>query len=156
MCCECKRVQLLYIFFSRFLNYVLLLCILKFEKSNPTLPDSVKKCRTVFWLCCSSTWCYMCAHLYNDFISFCKQPQYESTPLQPDISERSTSHLEELERKVAAAENKELQLSEFIKQISNKSSEEKKKMEEKVSVFRVPNFLLTPLQQCVFCFLGSN
>ncbi|KAF1559829.1 Centrosomal protein of 85 kDa-like, partial [Eudyptes schlegeli] len=61
-----------------------------------------------------------------------QQPQYESTPLQPHVSERSTSHLEELERKIAAAENKELQLSEFVKQISNKSSEEKKKMEEKL------------------------
>ncbi|KFP21250.1 Centrosomal protein of 85 kDa-like, partial [Egretta garzetta] len=61
-----------------------------------------------------------------------QQPQYESTSLQPHVSERSTSHLEELERKIAAAENKELQLSEFVKQISNKSSEEKKKMEEKL------------------------
>ncbi|KFU90704.1 Centrosomal protein of 85 kDa-like, partial [Chaetura pelagica] len=61
-----------------------------------------------------------------------QQPQYESTPLQPHVSERSTSHLEELERKIAAAENKELQLSELVKQISNKSSEEKKKMEEKL------------------------
>lgn len=83
--------------------------------------------------------------LCDYFISFCKQPQYESTPLQPHVSERPTSHLEELERKVAAAENKELQLSEFVKQISNKSSEEKKKMEEKVSIFYVPNFLLTLL-----------
>ncbi|KFR03613.1 Centrosomal protein of 85 kDa-like, partial [Opisthocomus hoazin] len=74
-------------------------------------------------------------HLVNceePYMANLQQPQYESTPLQPDISERSTSHLEELERKVAAAENKELQLSEFIKQISNKSSEEKKKMEEKL------------------------
>ncbi|NWX17241.1 CE85L protein, partial [Aegotheles bennettii] len=61
-----------------------------------------------------------------------QQPQYQSTPLQPHISERSTSHLEELERKIAAAESKELQLSELVKQISNKSSEEKKKMEEKL------------------------
>ncbi|KFQ16954.1 Centrosomal protein of 85 kDa-like [Merops nubicus] len=61
-----------------------------------------------------------------------QQPQYESTPLQPHVSERSASHREELERKIAAAENKELQLSELVKQISNKSSEEKKKMEEKL------------------------
>ncbi|NXJ06889.1 CE85L protein, partial [Odontophorus gujanensis] len=61
-----------------------------------------------------------------------QQPQYESASLQPHISEGSTSHLEELERKIAEAENKELQLSEFLKQISNKSSEEKKKMEEKL------------------------
>ncbi|XP_068018412.1 centrosomal protein of 85 kDa-like isoform X2 [Melanerpes formicivorus] len=60
------------------------------------------------------------------------QPQYESAPLQPHPAERPTSHLEELERKIAAAENKGLQLTEFIKQISNKSSEEKKKMEEKL------------------------
>ncbi|KGL86366.1 Centrosomal protein of 85 kDa-like, partial [Charadrius vociferus] len=75
------------------------------------------------------------SHLVNceePYMANLQQPQYESTSLQPHISERSTSHLEELERKIAAAENKELQLSEFIKQISNKSSEEKKKMEEKL------------------------
>lgn len=98
-----------------------------------------------FLLCCSSIQWYVCVHLCDYFISLCKQPQYESTPLQPHVSERSTSHLEELERKIAAAENKELQLTEFVKQISNKSSEEKKKMEEKVSAFHVPNFLLTLL-----------
>lgn len=98
---------------------------------------------------------YVRVHLY-DFLSFCKQPQYEGTSLQPHVSERSTSHLEELERKIAAAENKELQLNEFLKQISNKSSEEKKKMEEKVSVFHVPNLLLTWLQEHVFCLQESN
>ncbi|KFW12270.1 Centrosomal protein of 85 kDa-like [Fulmarus glacialis] len=75
------------------------------------------------------------SHLVNceePYMTNLQQPQYESTPLQPHVSERSTSHLEELERKIAAAENKELQLSEFVKQISNKSSEEKKKMEEKL------------------------
>ncbi|KFO07563.1 Centrosomal protein of 85 kDa-like, partial [Balearica regulorum gibbericeps] len=75
------------------------------------------------------------SHLVNceePYMTNLQQPQYESTPLQPHVSERSTSHLEELERKVAAAENKELQLSEFVKQISNKSSEDKKKMEEKL------------------------
>lgn len=107
-----------------------------------------------FLLCCLSIWWYVCVHLYDYFISFFKQAQYESTSLQPHVSERSTSHLEELERKIAAAENKELQLSEFVKQISNKSSEEKKKMEEKVSVFRVPDFLLTLLQQHMFYLLG--
>lgn len=86
-------------------------------------------------------------HLCDYFIFFHKQPLYESTPLQPHISERSASHLEELERKIAAAENKELQLSEIVKQLSNKSSEEKKKMEEKVSVFPVPEFFLSLLQQ---------
>ncbi|KAM6139106.1 centrosomal protein of 85 kDa-like [Phoenicopterus ruber ruber] len=75
------------------------------------------------------------SHLVNceePYTANLQQPQYESPPLQPHVSERSTSHLEELERKIAAAENKELQLSEFVKQISNKSSEEKKKMEEKL------------------------
>ncbi|NXY87693.1 CE85L protein, partial [Alcedo cyanopectus] len=60
------------------------------------------------------------------------QPQYESTPLQPPISERSASHCEELQRKMVAAESKGLHLSELVKQISNKSSEEKKKVEEKL------------------------
>lgn len=86
----------------------------------------------------------MCVHLCDYFISFHKQPQYESAPLQPHISERSASLREELERKTAAAE--ELQLSEIVKQLSNKSSEEKKKMEEKVSVFPDPLFLLSLLQ----------
>ncbi|KFP41626.1 Centrosomal protein of 85 kDa-like, partial [Chlamydotis macqueenii] len=75
------------------------------------------------------------SHLVNceePYMTNLQQPQYESTSLQPHVSERSASHLEELERKIAAAENKELQLSEFVKQISNKSSEEKKKMEEKL------------------------
>ncbi|KFQ03658.1 Centrosomal protein of 85 kDa-like, partial [Leptosomus discolor] len=75
------------------------------------------------------------SHLVNceePYMTNLQQPQYESTPLQPHISERSTSHLEELERKIAAAENKELQLNEFVKQISNKFSEERKKMEEKL------------------------
>lgn len=94
--------------------------------------------------------CYDCS------LSFWKQPQYESASLQPHVSERSASHLEELERKIAVAENKELQLSEFLKQISNKSMEEKKKMEEKVSVFHVPDFLLTSLKQHILCLLGST
>ncbi|KAF4796568.1 Centrosomal protein of 85 kDa-like protein [Turdus rufiventris] len=75
------------------------------------------------------------SHLVNcedPYLTNLQHPQYESTPLQPHISERSASHLEELERKIAAAENKELQLSEIVKQLSNKSSEEKKKMEEKL------------------------
>ncbi|NXG50636.1 CE85L protein, partial [Psilopogon haemacephalus] len=74
-------------------------------------------------------------HLVNcedPYLTNLQQPQYESTGLQPHFAERPTSHLEELERKIAAAENKGLQLTEFIKQISNKSSEEKKKMEEKL------------------------
>ncbi|XP_053917485.1 centrosomal protein of 85 kDa-like isoform X4 [Cuculus canorus] len=75
------------------------------------------------------------SHLVNceePYMTNLQQPRYESTSLQPHVSERSTSHNEELERKFAAAENKELQLNELIKQISNKSSEEKKKMEEKL------------------------
>ncbi|XP_010222517.1 PREDICTED: centrosomal protein of 85 kDa-like, partial [Tinamus guttatus] len=75
------------------------------------------------------------SHLVNceePYMTNLQPPQYESASLQPQFSERSVSHLEELERKIAAAENKELQLSEFLKQISNKSSEEKKKMEEKL------------------------
>ncbi|NWR74939.1 CE85L protein, partial [Centropus unirufus] len=71
------------------------------------------------------------SHLVNceePYMTNLQQPQYESTLLQPHIS----PHSEERERKLAAAENKELQLNEFIKQISNKSSEEKKKMEEKL------------------------
>ncbi|OXB76500.1 UNVERIFIED_CONTAM: hypothetical protein H355_014544 [Colinus virginianus] len=75
------------------------------------------------------------SHLVNceePYMTNLQQPQYEGASLQPHISERSTSHLEELERKIVEAEKKELQLSEFLKQISNKSSEEKKKMEEKL------------------------
>ncbi|XP_069707877.1 centrosomal protein of 85 kDa-like isoform X3 [Phaenicophaeus curvirostris] len=75
------------------------------------------------------------SHLVNceePYMTNLQQPRYESTPLQPHVSERSTSHNEELERKFAAAENRELQLNELIKQISNKSIEEKKKMEEKL------------------------
>lgn len=117
---------------------MLLLCILMFEKSNPTLPDSKKKNAGLF--SALQFKCTVCVHLCDYFISFHKQPQYESTPLQPHISEGSASHLEELERKIAAAENKELQLSEIVKQLSNKSSEEKKKMEEKVSVLPAPHF----------------
>lgn len=99
--------------------------------------------------------CYDCS------LSFWKQPQYESASLQPHVSERSASHLEELERKIAVAENKELQLSEFLKQISNKSMEEKKKMEEKVSVFHVQDFLLKfqiscLLKQHILYLLGGT
>lgn len=115
-------------------------------KIKPHPSWQLKKMQGCFLLCSWSVqWC-VCVHLCDYFISFHKQPQYESTPLQPHISERSASHLEELERKIAAAENKELQLSEIVKQLSNKSSEEKKKMEEKVSVFPDPRFLLSLLQ----------
>ncbi|NXD66725.1 CE85L protein, partial [Eolophus roseicapillus] len=75
------------------------------------------------------------SHLVNceePYMTNLQQPQYESTPLQPHVSERSASYLEELERKFPASGNTELQLSEFIKLISNKSSEDKKKMEEKL------------------------
>ncbi|XP_060609226.2 centrosomal protein of 85 kDa-like isoform X1 [Anolis sagrei] len=62
------------------------------------------------------------------------QPQYENTAMQPSFSERSPTHCEreELERKLAVVQNKELQLSEFLKQMANKANEEKKKMEEKL------------------------
>ncbi|XP_065537070.1 centrosomal protein of 85 kDa-like isoform X2 [Lathamus discolor] len=75
------------------------------------------------------------SHLVNceePYMTNLQQPQYESTPLQPHVSERSASYLEELERKFVASGNTELQLSEFVKLISNKSSEDKKKMEEKL------------------------
>ncbi|NXH15627.1 CE85L protein, partial [Bucco capensis] len=51
-----------------------------------------------------------------------QQPQYESTALQPQLADSSASHPEELERTMAAAEGKGLQLSELVK----------KKMEEKL------------------------
>lgn len=68
------------------------------------------------------------------FFSSLKQSQYESTVLQAQFAERSVAHSEkeELEQKLAAVQNKELQLSEFLKQMANKSNEDKKKMEEKV------------------------
>ncbi|XP_057279587.1 centrosomal protein of 85 kDa-like isoform X1 [Pezoporus wallicus] len=75
------------------------------------------------------------SHLVNceePYMTNLQQPQYESAPLQSHVSERSASYLEELERKFVASGNTELQLSEFIKLISNKSSEDKKKMEEKL------------------------
>ncbi|KFP75601.1 Centrosomal protein of 85 kDa-like, partial [Acanthisitta chloris] len=75
------------------------------------------------------------SHLVNceePYVTNLQQPQYEGTALQPHLAERSAAHLEELERKIAAAENRELQLSEIVKQISSKSTEEKKKMEEKL------------------------
>ncbi|KAH0622262.1 hypothetical protein JD844_024406 [Phrynosoma platyrhinos] len=62
------------------------------------------------------------------------QPQYENTAMQAQFSERSIAHCEreELERKLMAVQTKELQLSEFLKQMANKSNEDKKKMEEKL------------------------
>lgn len=136
---------------------MLLAHILMFENQTPPFltVEKKKKKQDCFLLCCwSMQWCVR-VHLY-DFLSFCKQPQYEGTSLQPHVSERSTSHLEEFERKIAADENKELQFKELLKQISNKSSEEKKKMEEKVSVFLVLNFLLSWSQEHVFCLQVSN
>ncbi|CAM4533638.1 centrosomal protein of 85 kDa-like isoform X1 [Lepidochelys kempii] len=75
------------------------------------------------------------SHLVNceePYVTNLQHPQYEITSLQAPFSERSVSHCEELEQKLASVENKEMQLNEFLKQISNKSSEEKKKMEEKL------------------------
>ncbi|KAJ7341881.1 hypothetical protein JRQ81_007522 [Phrynocephalus forsythii] len=62
------------------------------------------------------------------------QPQYENTAMQAQFAERSVAHCEreEMEQKLAAVQSKELQLSEFLKQMANKSSEDKKKMEEKL------------------------
>ncbi|XP_042301805.1 centrosomal protein of 85 kDa-like isoform X2 [Sceloporus undulatus] len=62
------------------------------------------------------------------------QPQYENTAMQAQFSERSIAHCEreELERKLVAVQSKEIQLSEFLKQMANKSNEDKKKMEEKL------------------------
>ncbi|XP_019375763.1 PREDICTED: centrosomal protein of 85 kDa-like, partial [Gavialis gangeticus] len=75
------------------------------------------------------------SHLVNceeSFMTNLQQPQYESTSLQPQFSERSVSHCEAFERKLAAVATKELELNEYVKQLSNKSSEDKKKMEEKL------------------------
>uniref|UniRef100_A0ABM5G7C4 Centrosomal protein of 85 kDa-like n=1 Tax=Pogona vitticeps TaxID=103695 RepID=A0ABM5G7C4_9SAUR len=62
------------------------------------------------------------------------QPHYENSAMQAQFAERSMAHCEreELEQKLAAVQSKELQLSEFLKQVANKSSEDKKKMEEKL------------------------
>lgn len=52
------------------------------------------------------------------------------------FAERSVAHCEkeELERKLAVVQCKEVQLSELLKQMANKSNEDKKKMEEKVGL----------------------
>ncbi|XP_054852522.1 centrosomal protein of 85 kDa-like [Eublepharis macularius] len=70
----------------------------------------------------------------SSFMSSFQHPQYENTPMQAQFAERSVSHSEreELERKLASVQSKELQLSEFLKQMANKSNEDKKKMEEKL------------------------
>uniref|UniRef100_A0A8D0GZ71 Centrosomal protein 85 like n=1 Tax=Sphenodon punctatus TaxID=8508 RepID=A0A8D0GZ71_SPHPU len=70
----------------------------------------------------------------ESYVTNLQQSQYENTALQAQFSERAVSHCEreELERKLAAVEHKELQLNEFLNQIANKSNEEKKKMEEKL------------------------
>ncbi|XP_077782182.1 centrosomal protein of 85 kDa-like isoform X3 [Podarcis muralis] len=76
-------------------------------------------------------------HIVNcedPYMSSFQQPQYESTAMQAQFAERSVAHCErdELERKLAAVQSKELQLSEFLKQMANKANEDKKKMEEKL------------------------
>ncbi|XP_062980798.1 centrosomal protein of 85 kDa-like isoform X2 [Elgaria multicarinata webbii] len=76
-------------------------------------------------------------HIVNcedSYMSSFQQPQYENTALQAQFAERTVVHCEreELERKLAAVQSKELQLSEFLKQMANKSNEDKKKMEEKL------------------------
>ena len=64
--------------------------------------------------------------------------------MQAQFAERSMAHCEreELEQKLAAVQSKELQLSEFLKQVANKSSEDKKKMEEKVGIIGVSTLQL--------------
>lgn len=59
--------------------------------------------------------------------------------MQAQFGERSMAHCEreELEEKLAVVQSKEFQLSEFLKQVANKSSEDKKKMEEKVGIISV-------------------
>lgn len=150
ICNECKGVQLLCLFASDSRNSCCCHVFQCLKNQTPPFLTAKKKCELFFVLQFKRTVVCVCVHLCDYFISFHKQPQYESTPLQPHISERSASHLEELERKIAAAETKELQLSEIVKQLSNKSSEEKKKMEEKVSVFPDPPFFLSLLQQHIF------
>uniref|UniRef100_A0A8D0DQL6 Centrosomal protein 85 like n=1 Tax=Salvator merianae TaxID=96440 RepID=A0A8D0DQL6_SALMN len=77
-------------------------------------------------------------HIVNcedSYMSSFQHPQYENTAaMQTQFAERSVAHCdrEELERKLAAVQSKELQLSEFLKQMANKSNEDKKKMEEKL------------------------
>ncbi|KAM6184555.1 centrosomal protein of 85 kDa-like [Rhynchocyon petersi] len=62
------------------------------------------------------------------------QPQYENTSLQTPFSEHSVpnSQQEELEQKLAYAEKEVVQLNEFLKQRITQSTEEKKKLEEKL------------------------
>ncbi|XP_006839952.1 PREDICTED: centrosomal protein of 85 kDa-like [Chrysochloris asiatica] len=62
------------------------------------------------------------------------QPQYENTSLQASFSEHSVSNSqqEELEQKLASAEKEILQLNEFLKQKITQSTDEKKKLEEKL------------------------
>ncbi|XP_061479685.1 centrosomal protein of 85 kDa-like isoform X3 [Rhineura floridana] len=76
-------------------------------------------------------------HIVNcedPYMSSFQQPQYENTTMQAQFAERSVAHCEreELEQKLVAVQSKELQLSEFLKQMANKSNEDKKKMEEKL------------------------
>ncbi|KAJ6655223.1 hypothetical protein lerEdw1_005567 [Lerista edwardsae] len=76
-------------------------------------------------------------HIVNCEDSYLKsfqQPQYENTVMPAQFAERSVAHCEkeELERKLVVVQSKELQLSEFLKQMANKSNEDKKKMEEKL------------------------
>lgn len=47
----------------------------------------------------------------------------------------SNSQQEELEQKLASTEKEVLQLNQFLKQRISQFSEEKKKLEEKVSIF---------------------
>ncbi|KAL7987799.1 hypothetical protein Chor_006718 [Crotalus horridus] len=60
------------------------------------------------------------------------QPQYEKTSMPAQFAERSLTQCEREQVKLVSVQNKELQLSEFLKEIVNKSNEDKKKMEEKL------------------------
>ncbi|XP_026561215.1 centrosomal protein of 85 kDa-like [Pseudonaja textilis] len=60
------------------------------------------------------------------------QPQYEKPSMPAQFAERSLTQCEREQVKLASVQNKEVQLSEFLKEIVNKSNEDKKKMEEKL------------------------
>ncbi|XP_070788875.1 centrosomal protein of 85 kDa-like isoform X3 [Pituophis catenifer annectens] len=60
------------------------------------------------------------------------QPQYEKPSMAAQFADRSLTQCEREQVKLASVQNKEVQLSEFLKEIVNKSNEDKKKMEEKL------------------------
>lgn len=63
------------------------------------------------------------------------------------FADRPLTQCEREQVKLASVQNKEVQLSEFLKEIVNKSNEDKKKMEEKVSLILILlNHLITTIQ----------